>query len=709
MGLPQESYGMTGNGRPNLYLYSPSNNTLIPCEEIIIPNPVVSTETGETAGYTGPTNIYLAYPVQGPDGRSYITQPFPIVDSSYIPSQGYPGYSHSVSYDGSSFYSSTPHTPNSGEDSGSTTQPTSPPPLVNYHPNNWFKQDSLQEIGEYRQQSFPDKVSDIMSSTDAEAITEKVINLSDNSSRLIPNANGSDSRTEAVSPPASVSTPAPTTVTYIPGLPQEQLVSKTQKKRKKKSKAKIEKCNSDDSSIIFEFDADLESCNKEINNEIQESELLYSEQVYEIQLTDDLADSLVNPPTDHSKPSEENNCSEVKEDLPSIKNEIKNEIELPDQIIKAVTNEEELKDTKTDFAKKEEEIKESSAFIPGKNEKKSKNKKSKNLKLVLKNPTPAPSPSHENQVEKTQTTESEEKKSWSSVIKSSLETTEKPEKDIIKPEPTVSKKKQQAEKKTVSVKEKREKDTSDKIVSVDSSDGWEAIPANVTQQEETWEKTLKKGKKRNKAEETKKRKEKDTNVSELTESLNHVSIVEEVSTVTKAVERPVEKTFEQSVEQPVDDADSNLIEENGATKFEDADGENERRRFKKKKKKQETAEIEEINSHRVLISDDQLQLQYAREMRAAGSREILNPSMLEKVSMTWLSSLTGMSSLSGMASVAGCCDIVYVSELGSGINRGAMNFGRLYQGKYVPPDRIDIVSKNDENEEDEVQDEVSTD
>merc|ERR1712029_1085558 len=157
--------------------------------------------------------------------------------------------------------------------------------------------------------------------------------------------------------------------------------------------------------------------------------------------------------------------------------------------------------------------------------------------------------------------ESEEKKSWSSVIKSSLETTEKPEKDLQKPEPTVSKKKQQAEKKTVSVKEKREKDTSDKIVSVDSSDGWEAIPANVTQQEETWEKTLKKGKKRNKVEETKKRKEKDANVSEVTESLNHVSIVEEVSTVAEPVEQPVEKPVEHSVEQPVDDADSNLIEE----------------------------------------------------------------------------------------------------------------------------------------------------
>ena len=56
--LPQEAFI---NQRPNLYLYSPSNNTLIPCEEIIIPNPVMSPE-GPV--YSGPTNIYLAYPVQ---------------------------------------------------------------------------------------------------------------------------------------------------------------------------------------------------------------------------------------------------------------------------------------------------------------------------------------------------------------------------------------------------------------------------------------------------------------------------------------------------------------------------------------------------------------------------------------------------------------------------------------------------------------------
>ena len=101
------------NQRPNLYLYSPSNNTLIPCEEIIIPNPVLSPESGEPV-YTGPTNIYLAYPVQGPDGRSYITQPFPIHgDPAY--NTAYNGYSPTVSYDGSNYYSSTPHTPSSGQ------------------------------------------------------------------------------------------------------------------------------------------------------------------------------------------------------------------------------------------------------------------------------------------------------------------------------------------------------------------------------------------------------------------------------------------------------------------------------------------------------------------------------------------------------------------------------------------------------------------
>ena len=30
-----------------------------------------------------------------------------------------------------------------------------------------------------------------------------------------------------------------------------------------------------------------------------------------------------------------------------------------------------------------------------------------------------------------------------------------------------------------------------------------------------------------------------------------------------------------------------------------------------------------------------------------------------------------------------------VNELGLGISRGCMDFGRLYQGKYIPPERTD--------------------
>ena len=32
---------------------------------------------------------------------------------------------------------------------------------------------------------------------------------------------------------------------------------------------------------------------------------------------------------------------------------------------------------------------------------------------------------------------------------------------------------------------------------------------------------------------------------------------------------------------------------------------------------------------------------------------------------------------------------IVVSELGSGIARGFMNLGRLFQGKYIPPERTD--------------------
>ena len=38
-----------------------------------------------------------------------------------------------------------------------------------------------------------------------------------------------------------------------------------------------------------------------------------------------------------------------------------------------------------------------------------------------------------------------------------------------------------------------------------------------------------------------------------------------------------------------------------------------------------------------------------------------------------------------------------ISELGSGISRGCMNYGRLYQGKYIPPERTDGLLQEEES------------
>ena len=40
-----------------------------------------------------------------------------------------------------------------------------------------------------------------------------------------------------------------------------------------------------------------------------------------------------------------------------------------------------------------------------------------------------------------------------------------------------------------------------------------------------------------------------------------------------------------------------------------------------------------------------------------------------------------------------------MSELGLGISRGCMNFGRLYQGKYIPPERTDGLLAECEEQE----------
>ena len=48
---------------------------------------------------------------------------------------------------------------------------------------------------------------------------------------------------------------------------------------------------------------------------------------------------------------------------------------------------------------------------------------------------------------------------------------------------------------------------------------------------------------------------------------------------------------------------------------------------------------------------------------------------------------------------SGSADLLIVRELGSGISRGSMNYGRLYQGKYIPPHRTDGLLPQSEGEE----------
>ena len=75
----------------------------------------------------------------------------------------------------------------------------------------------------------------------------------------------------------------------------------------------------------------------------------------------------------------------------------------------------------------------------------------------------------------------------------------------------------------------------------------------------------------------------------------------------------------------------------------------------------------------------QIDIQHSRSVRRAS--EVLPNSLLNSVK------------------TSGYCDFLMVNELGSGISRGCMDFGRLYQGKYIPPERTDGLLFECEEEE----------
>jgi hypothetical protein len=75
----------------------------------------------------------------------------------------------------------------------------------------------------------------------------------------------------------------------------------------------------------------------------------------------------------------------------------------------------------------------------------------------------------------------------------------------------------------------------------------------------------------------------------------------------------------------------------------------------------------------------QIDIQHSRSVRRAS--EVLPNALLNTVK------------------TSGYCDILRVNELGLGISRGCMEFGRLYQGKYIPPERTDGLLPKCEEEE----------
>ena len=441
--------------------------------------------------------------------------------------------------------------------------------------------------------------------------------------------------------------------------------SKPQKKRKKKSKPKVEKCNSEDSSIIFEFDTnsppakDAETSLEPEQRPELDSPVSSTEQVYEIQLTDDLADSLVNPPTDPEISEEEESpaCDPI---VHSVQSNTETEIEdnssseptieavttpstelLVDKEVRDITQiihpeSPSLQDTDNSTAeakiikptsnisrKKEDVATTASVAKPSdsqsknegaKTEKKSKNKKPKkgssksvltsgdDDKKIAKEPIAEPK-SDSTSILAPQVASNDSKKSWSSVIKSSLPqpTSAEPAEPVASPKPekksTGSKKENSAEqraKRRTAAEEKKHKS------SIERSDSWENIPVSVTQQEDSWEKTAKKGKKKN----NKKNKTEDSRKEKVTfEKEASVEAAAQPVPPVPAKTEPEEKVSQDlSPEAEMTSAEAALAEAK-----EDAEADTEKRRLKKRRKKADSGEPEEAaNAHRVLICDEQV-------------------------------------------------------------------------------------------------------
>jgi len=562
--------------QPCLYLYSPSDNSLIPCEEITIPNHGMSPE------YSGTTNIYLAYS----DGRGYITH-------QYTPSSSY------MSQD--SAYSTTP------QDSG----PTSPPTLANLHPSN----------------------------------TDMLVK---------------DTRGDALE---HETTTAQETIQHIPGLVFKE--DKTQKKSMKKRRKKIkEKSISKDTST--RQDSDLYKSDYQITNGTPSCDCAVSEEdepIHEIYLTDDLANSLVNPPTDTESYEDVavGEYSEVGLDWP-ISDTATESCEDKEHAKSTVVNEFSL--NTFDIPP---EIEAPSVADGGRDISKSKlNETTKNViddKINLCNELVEPKSGdalqskalernsitgkHEltlplEKVEDISSSIASVEKSYSSVVKSSYE------------EPT-----NHSESLFVSSTLPISNQASRDIVPENDSDNFEDKTA-VTSHDSWIRRTVKRRKPKNRV-------------------INHE-------------ETPVKDVVIESESRTCTEEFVNIVE---GSKEVVTDEINNNEGVKKKHRKKKKTSSEDLDSRsfvrKILIRDDQVEIY---------SQPLLRETSLLTTSLE-------------MLKFSGYNNCLIISELGSGISRGSMNYGRLYQGKYIPPDRTDGVpvwcQENDESITEETEDMITED
>jgi len=136
----------------------------------------------------------------------------------------------------------------------------------------------------------------------------------------------------------------------------------------------------------------------------------------------------------------------------------------------------------------------------------------------------------------------------------------------------------------------------------------------------------------------------------------------------KGEKSPDNPTAEESKEELKDERKSPIDQNDKENTPPSSDSKSNNNKRKKKKATTKNIADDSTEEKRIIICDNQIDIQQSAmkcfpfDLMQSTNKELLS----------------------------GVPDVLVVSELGQGINRGFMGLGRLYQGKYIPPEREDI-------------------